>query len=577
MHMRRLKTKIWVWMIGLIFPLLLVLFAYNFYTIKVLNNQIARNGLDTLSIYEKPVIKDINYISYSMANALANDASMLQLNYAAGYMEAYIYCNEIANDFKVLIQSDMEGLGALGVCSSTHNILRTVYAVRGKYSYEEKTELDKKMKELMLDENYYKAGWQLLCLESRSLLIRVLRHGNVYITIVIDFSLITKPQDVQDIRNGSMVYTAEDGTPLTMANYIKEHDIELTTASDQYYISGEKRSRYMVVWKEFAFAKVRQYYLVPYEGIFRYLDFFQILLMLVTFAMACFIPVGFYYMKKKLFNPLEIMVDTMVNIGSGQIEAQMEEDYNIDEFRRVKDAFNEMINRIKKLKINAYEQELLFKNVQMQYLQIQIRPHFFLNCLKNIYAMAKQQEYGSIEEMILLMSQYLRSMFQSNPSLISIEEEISGVKNYMALQQMSSSDPPVCNIDVDRELWQLQLPPLSIITFVENSVKHGAVCGKKLIITIRVSKLVSETEAYTCITILDNGPGFGGLDLLGPDMNYDANSKEHIGIMNIRKRIELLYHGKGAINFSYSNGACVEIYIPMEEMEAGADDSIGSR
>ncbi len=562
--MRRLKTQIWVWMTVLIFPLLVVLLAYNFYTIKILNNQIAANSKDTLSIYEKPVIKDINYTSYSMANALANNPNMLQLNYASDYMEAYICCNNIVNDFKALIQSDLEGLGALGVCSSDFNVLRSVFSVSGHYTYKQKAELNRKMRHYMLDGNYYKLGWQLLILEKRSFLFRVLRHGSVYVTIIIDFSLLTSPQASKDGGNGYLIYTSKNNKPLTMQEYVGEHEIELIPSSKRYYISGRNPKRHMVVQKQFPFAEVRQYYVVPYQGVFRYLDLFQILLILFTVIIACFIPVGFYYMKKKLFNPLETMVDTMVSIGSGQLEAKMEAEYHIEEFKKVKNAFNIMIDRIRELKINAYEQEIHYKNVQMQYLQIQIRPHFFLNCLKNIYAMAKQQEYETIQEMIILLSQYLRSMFQSNPSLVSIEEEIQGVKNYMAIQRMCSSASSECHIEVDPELWQLQIPPLSIITFVENSVKYGRVSGKSLISSIRISKLITETEAYACITILDNGAGYSGTELLALNSDYDENTKEHIGIMNIKKRVELLYRGKGTIHFSSSNGACVEIYIPME-------------
>jgi two-component system sensor histidine kinase YesM len=107
-------------------------------------------------------------------------------------------------------------------------------------------------------------------------------------------------------------------------------------------------------------------------------------------------------------------------------------------------------------------------------------------------------------------------------------------------------------------------------------------------ISIRVSKLISESESYVCITILDNGPGFspdvlgtkevsGTVDVLGmkdvigtKDVKNEEASKEHIGIENIKKRMELLYHGRGTIFLSNSNGACVEFYIPIDINEVGA-------
>lgn len=566
--MKKLRSQILIWMVVLIVPLLAVLAAYNIYTLKILNKQVAANNSDIISIYEKPVVQDMDYISYSMANAMANNSSMLQLNYAAGYMEAYICCNDIASDFKALVRSELEGLAALGISSPKHKLTRMVYSDAGKYTYNEKCELNNYLALLMQDEECYKAGWQLLSLTKRDYLVRILKNNNVYVIMVIDFSLMTTPQkEADEVESGYLVYTTKSNAALTMKKFIKENDIELKYSSGGYYISGSKANHYMIVQKDFPYAGIRQFYVSPYKGAVRYLDVVQILLMIITIGSACFIPVGFYYMKKTLFNPMESMITTMESIGSGQADAHMDENYKIAEFLQVKDTFNAMVDKIKELKINAYEQELQYKNVQMQYLQIQIRPHFFLNCLKNIYAMANQKQYDSIQEMILLLSQYLRSLFQINPSLISIEEEIKGVNTYIALQQMCQSEPPQCKIDVDPELWQFSIPTLSIITFIENSVKYGGVSDKRLMISIRVSKLISETDSYVCITILDNGPGFPSDGINTSEEPYDENSKEHIGIINIKKRIELLYHGEGTLLFSNSNGACVEIYIPMDQNE----------
>jgi Predicted signal transduction protein with a C-terminal ATPase domain len=566
--MKKLKSQILLWMVILIIPLLGILVVYNLYTLRILNQQVASNNRDIIDIYEKPVLKDINYISYSMANSLANDVSMMQLNYANSYMEAFFHSDEVISDFRSLLSSELEGLGALCVNSSKYNLSHIVYAEAAQYNYKEKCELENQVKLLLKDAGSYKNDWQLLSLTNRNYLVRVLNNKNVYLVIVLDFSLITTPQmEADEVENGNLVYASKDNSPLNMDKFITENNIELKRLNKNYYISGKGRNRYMIVQKKFPYAGIRQYYISSYKGAFRYLDFMQILLMILTVGLGCFIPVGFYYMKKTLFNPLESMTATMKSIGSGQTDAHMDENYHVAEFKQVKDTFNVMVDRIKQLKINAYEQEIHYKNVQMQYLQIQIRPHFFLNCLKNIYAMASQKEYASIQEMILLLSQYLRSMFQANPFLVSIEEEINGVKNYIALQQMCRSDPPECKIDVDPELWQFLIPPLSIITFIENSVKHGGIADKRLMLSIRVSKLINEIEAYVCITILDNGPGFAPeiLSLTGQDCDMDSG--EHIGIKNIMKRIDLLYHGKGAILFSSSNGACVEIYVPMEGKE----------
>ncbi len=568
--MSKLQSKILLWMFLIIVPLLSVLFAYNVYTLRILNNQVASNNLDILSIYEKPVAKDIEYISYSMANLLANDADMLQLNYATSYLEAYLCCDAIAADYRAMVNSQLAGLGALGINSPYNGIFRMVYAESGNYTYFEKKELEETISSQILDDaQCNKKGWQLIQLEGRNYLLRILKNNHNYAVIVLDFSLITTPQHEKDeTLDGYLVYAREDNVPLTMNAFMEEHQIPLERTNKNYYIAYANGEKYMLVEKDFPYAGIMQYYISPYKGAFQYLDYVQILLLVLTLIIALAIPFGFFYMRRKLFDPLETLIATMKSIGEGQTDARMEEEYHIEEFLQMKNSFNVMVDKINELKINAYEREIQLKNVQMQYLQIQIRPHFFLNCLKNIYALAEQKDFEKIQEMIIILSKYLRSMFKSNPAFITLGEEIEGVKNYVALQQMCQSEPPECRIDIDEGLLEFLIPPLSIITFIENSVKHGAQSDKKLMLSIRATTLTGEKNSYVCITILDNGPGFGEElpNLFGED--YEADGKEHIGIKNIEKRFEMFYGKEGTILCSNSNGACVELYIPIER-EAG--------
>ena len=65
----------------------------------------------------------------------------------------------------------------------------------------------------------------------------------------------------------------------------------------------------------------------------------------------------------------------------------------------------------------AYDRLLQVQKTKMQYYQIQIRPHFFLNCMKNLYAMAEGKKYEKIQEMILTLSSYLRAVLKDYSAL----------------------------------------------------------------------------------------------------------------------------------------------------------------
>ena len=57
----------------------------------------------------------------------------------------------------------------------------------------------------------------------------------------------------------------------------------------------------------------------------------------------------------------------------------------------------------------------------MNYLQLQIRPHFFLNCLNTIYSMAQTQLYEEIMKMSMITSNYFRYIFQNTQDLVPVK------------------------------------------------------------------------------------------------------------------------------------------------------------
>lgn len=549
----------------IVIPLLTVLALYSVYSLKGLDKQVANNNLNTISLYEKQILNDINQTQYYLANSLANNADMLGLNYASEDMNAYIYIHDIANNYMEFLNMGLDGVAALGIISDKFNAYRMVYNGKAKNDY---SVFQKEgIKKFILDsiKNKENIGeWKLQKIDGKYYMLRILNSNTVYACILYDFDLAEKPQNFGKYsENGSYAFATSDWDFITSVKEPAASDIKMPE-NRNYCITGFGSEKYMVVQKKLAYCGIRQLYIYPYKGVFRYLDYMQIILMILSLVFALLIPIAYYYMRRTLFLPLKSLLNTMEKIKEGNLLLHLEENFSTEEFSKVKETFNSMIDTISLLRITAYEKEIQIKNTEMQYLQIQIKPHFYLNCLKNIYALARQMEYQKIQDMILVLSDYIRGMFRNSPSFISIREEISSVTNYITLQQMSLSNPPHCTVDVDKRLLEYQIPPLLILTFIENSVKYGVSLTKQQFITVKVSLLQDEDETFICVSIIDNGTGFSVEDLNKLNESQDVTDGRHVGIMNIKKRIELIYKGKGTIFFSNSNGACIEIYLPYE-------------
>ena len=211
------------------------------------------------------------------------------------------------------------------------------------------------------------------------------------------------------------------------------------------------------------------------------------------------------WLRRAVTEPLNGIEKTIASIRAGNLDAETP-DCAVSEFQDVSQTLDEMTRQIKELKIEAYEQEIAAQKAQLQYLQLQIRPHFYLNCLKGLYAVAEQGNVSKIQQIILSISGHLRYMFRDQMELVPLDQEVSHIRNYIEIQRLVSAYPPECRIEVPPTLREFMIPPLSLSTFVENSCKHRG--SGKALITVRASVLGEGEKRFVDLTVQDNGDGF---------------------------------------------------------------------
>ena len=104
------------------------------------------------------------------------------------------------------------------------------------------------------------------------------------------------------------------------------------------------------------------------------------------------------------------------------------------------------------------------------------------------------------------------------------------------------------------------------MTILENCCNYGPAQDHPLIIRIRTMVRQLDEERYAVITIQDNGPGYNEemLELLNQDLDK-VRENNHIGMANTLLRFRMLYGDECSALFSNSDGAKVELIIPMNE------------
>jgi len=178
-----------------------------------------------------------------------------------------------------------------------------------------------------------------------------------------------------------------------------------------------------------------------------------------------------------------------------------------------------------KIEKNQIEKEML--KAELQVLKNQLQPHFLFNTLNNIYSFAIQEgaektAYG-IEVLSNLLSKIL---YENNQSRISIMKEIEMIETYINLQKYRFEELIDLRFSNTIENRSLLIPPLILFTFVENSFKHCSNIHKErpwIKIEIITSRNIILFNAENSITKQNN------------------NSVGGIGILNVKKRLELIY------------------------------------
>ncbi|MBW1295071.1 sensor histidine kinase [Aquimarina litoralis] len=171
------------------------------------------------------------------------------------------------------------------------------------------------------------------------------------------------------------------------------------------------------------------------------------------------------------------------------------------------------------------EAQLKLKEQELNYLKMQIHPHFLFNTLNTLYGFALKKSEDA-PEMILKLSNLLDYLlYQSDKPLVQLQEEINHIQDYVALEKMRFRDVLDISLDFQNIDDNIQVAPMLFIPFVENSFKHGQIIDQKLSIQMSLVCMDNEINFSIKNTILPN------------------NEKDHtgIGLSNIRKRLALVY------------------------------------
>ena len=148
-------------------------------------------------------------------------------------------------------------------------------------------------------------------------------------------------------------------------------------------------------------------------------------------------------------------------------------------------------------------------------------------------------------------------------------------EDYIKLQGIGQPLKPMLVVESIPELDDFEIPPVSLLTILENSCKYGSQPNLPLVIRIQTEIRSLDEQKYAIITVRDNGRGYDKdmLKLLNQDIDQ-VKEQNHIGMANTLLRFRMLYGDDCSVLFSNNNGAKVDLMIPMKMNSEATDETV---
>lgn len=204
-------------------------------------------------------------------------------------------------------------------------------------------------------------------------------------------------------------------------------------------------------------------------------------------------------------------------------------------------------------KTELAENERRQTELQTAIMLSQIQPHFLYNALNAISSLCEIDALQA-RDAIDSFARYLRMNMNSleNRRLVSFSEELEHTRTYLNIEKLRFGDDLQVVYDIGCD--DFRIPPLCVQPMAENAVKHGLQCKDGGVVTIRTRR----KDGTVHITVTDNGAGFT------PDILINEEDRAHIGIENVRSRLETLCGGTLTIQSRSGEGTTAEIILPEE-------------
>ncbi len=281
------------------------------------------------------------------------------------------------------------------------------------------------------------------------------------------------------------------------------------------------------------------------------------IIMLISILAAFLVS---FITSKHITRPIDRLVAAMKQVELGELDVRLNEKVKNEDIRILNSVFNDMVIQIRELIALTKEEEKQLRDAERKALQAQINPHFLYNTLYTIKAIAKLHGEKQILTISTELSRLLRNAISSNKEVIPLGESFDLVQSFLTIQKIRFPKKLCYTCTIEDEIRNISTPKLIVQPFVENAISHGL---ETKITEWRLSVSAWREGDSIVIVIQDNGIGFSPDKLSLPSEDIH----DHIGIHNVKKRLELYYNGEASVTITSKIGIGTTVRMTLPRLK----------
>ena len=242
----------------------------------------------------------------------------------------------------------------------------------------------------------------------------------------------------------------------------------------------------------------------------------------------------------------------------------------IKSYNRMVERMNELMHTVYKDRLQQQENDIARQNAELLALHSQINPHFLFNALESIRMHSLIKKENETAEMVGKLAIMERSYVSWGDDLIPVHREMDFVKAYLLLQKYRFGDRLNYELEIEDDCVDIEIPKLTIVTFVENACLHGV--ERKAANGWIFVRAYREGDSLA-LEVEDTGEGMNeelqnAINKQLEEVSLEnMKGKKHVGMMNACMRLKLLTKGRARYRLESEEGVgtVMHITIPIDK------------